>query len=70
LTSADSALITDFDEKNFDKKFDYKKFDEVTFEYINSNDFKKIVSRHKYTWVFVQSSWCGACMPALRRYIK
>lgn len=70
LSSEDSASIGRFSIENFGKKLEFKTKSDVTFELINSNDFKQLVSKSKYTWLFIQSSWCGACIKGLWDNLK
>jgi thiol-disulfide isomerase/thioredoxin len=70
LTKDDSTRFTSFNVERFDKKYAPKDSKEIVFETIKAEEFSSLFSKHKYTWVFIQSSWCGACLPSLKKYIK
>ncbi|MBA3284344.1 MAG: redoxin domain-containing protein [Nitrosopumilus sp.] len=70
LTKKDSIHIKTFSVENFDKVYTYKSKEFIDFELFNAKDCKLLFSKSKYTWVFIQSSWCGVCVPSLKKYIQ
>jgi hypothetical protein len=61
LTKSDSSHILPFSIENYGKSMEYNSKEDINFELINSQQLKQICGKNVYTWVFIQSSWCGAC---------
>jgi hypothetical protein len=70
LSQADSLYIQPFSEGNIGKKFQMGINKRIIFELINAEQLREICSKNKYTWVFIQSSSCGACIPSLKKNIR
>lgn len=67
LKKEDSLHIKKFLIENFGKENAIKNKSEIDFELINADQLKQICAKSKYTWVFIQSSWCGACINGLNK---
>jgi hypothetical protein len=59
-----TSILTDSDKSriyHFDQYFNTNKQDSVSykFEYINTDDFKKLSKRSKYSWFIFYAPWCA-----------
>jgi thiol-disulfide isomerase/thioredoxin len=70
LAKEDSLSIHPFCLENVGKTLSINTKSEIYFELINSEQLGIISKKNKYTWVFIQSSWCGACSLVLKKYVK
>ncbi len=70
LTKEDSLHIKTFQIEDFGKNMPSKNKSEIDFDLITVDQLKQICSKNKYTWLFIQSSWCGACISNLNKNRK
>jgi hypothetical protein len=70
LSKEDSLSIHPFCIENVGKKLSINSKSEIHFELINSEQLGMISKKNKYSSVFIQSSWFGACSLVLKKYVK
>jgi thiol-disulfide isomerase/thioredoxin len=70
LKKEDSLHIKEFNINDYGKEVDFNEKSNIDFELVDADQLKQICLKSNYTWVFLQSSWCGACVSGLNKARK